>query len=46
MGNWDAMSQKKKNSNFKNPKSEIKKIKELKKANKTSTDVDVLLHDT
>ena len=37
----------KKNSNLKNPKVGIqKKKKELKTANKTSTAVDVLLHDT
>ena len=56
MGNWDAtspkkinsrpMQSKKKNSNLKNPKVGIQEKKELKTANKTSTAVDVLLHDT
>ena len=56
MGNWDAMSPKKKIQGpcsqlkriqiSKTQKSEFKKKKELKTANKTSTDVDVLLHDT
>ena len=52
MGNWDAMSPKKKNSrpmqsikknsNLKNPKVGIQKKKRIKKNNKTSTAVDVL----
>jgi hypothetical protein len=52
MGNWDAMSpkkknsrpmqSKKKNSNLKIPKVGIQKKKRIKKNNKTSTAVDVL----
>ena len=43
----DPCSKKKKNSNLKNPKVGIQKNQksEIKTANKTSTSVDVLLHD-
>ena len=56
MGNWDAMSPKKKNSrpmqsikknsNLKNPKVGIQKKKELKTANKTSHGMRRFIHDT
>ena len=55
MGNWDAMSPKKKNSrpmqsikknsNLKNPKVGIQKKKELKTANKTSNGIRRFIHD-
>ncbi len=44
---FKPMQSKKINLNFKNPKKKLKrKKKELKTANKTSTIVEVLLHDT